>query len=147
MSNYKVIQLTNSAIGAVGANTMLPLGTITRKIQSSNNCCSTFNVTTTDSNIIYLNEPGYYRITYSGSVIAGAAGVVDISIIANSDSVYTASATAAEGDTVNITIPYEVRVSKNCCASPTNCPMSIQIQLGDTAITGGTSNLLIEKVY
>lgn len=148
MSNYKVLQLTNNNIGAVAIETLLPLGIITRKICYGNADCRTFELSTTNSNTVTLNTPGNYRITFNGSLVASAAGEVSISLIANGVSVYTTSVTAgAADDIVNLTLPYEVRVCPNCSGNPNNCPMTIQFELTGTAITGGTSNILIEKVY
>jgi hypothetical protein len=147
MSKYKLIQLTNATVGAVAENSYMPFGQITRRIQASDDCYNTFDVTTSGSNLIYINEPGYYDITYSASVIAEAAGIVTLSVVANGTTIYSVGATAAAGDTVNLTIPYIARVYKNCPSAPLNCPMSIQILLSGVAITGGTSNLLIEKTF
>ena len=147
MSNYKLIQLTNTVVGAVEVDSFMPFGAITRKIQTSDDCCNTFDVTTSGSNLIYLNEPGYYNITYSASVVAGDAGIVTLSLVANGNTIYSVASTAASGDTVNLTLPYTARVYKNCPSAPTNCPLSIQITLSGVAITGGTSNLLIEKTF
>jgi hypothetical protein len=147
MSKYKLIQLTNATVGAVAVNEYMPLGTITRRLQATDDCCNTFDVTTSSSDIIYINEPGYYNITYSASVIAGAAGIATLSLIANGVTIYSVGATAATGDTVNLTLPYIARVYKNCPSAPPNCPTSIQILLTGVAITGGTSNLSIEKTF
>jgi hypothetical protein len=147
MSNYKVIQLTNTAVGAVAVDEFLPLGVVTRKIQSGDNSCPTFNVTTTGANLVYLNEPGYYNITYSASLIAGAAGILTITLTSGGTEIYSVSSTATADGTVNVTLPYQVRVYKNCPNTPPTCPMPVQVQLSGVAVTGGTSNLLVEKVY
>jgi hypothetical protein len=151
MSKYKLIQLTNNSIPAIDANTILPLGLVTRRLNASMNDCSTFQLASSNTDTIYLNEPGYYKITYSATLSAGAAGAVGVSLLVNQTSTYSVSeeATAAE-DIVDLTLPYVVRVCPNCCSTPTNCPVAIQIQLGDVA-TGitpnpSTSNLIIEKI-
>ena len=148
MKNYRVLQLTNKTIGAVATNEFMPYGIITRKICYGKTNGGTFSVTTTGADTIYLQEAGNYRISYSASLVAAAVGDVTISLIANGVNVYEVTETiAAVGDTVNLTLPYEVRVCPNSCAVPTNCPMSIQVQLNGVAITSGTSNILVEKVY
>lgn len=150
MSKYRVLQLTNKAVGAVSVNDYMPFGIITRRISCGTGCgCdNTFTVTTTGANIVYLNEPGYYRITYSATLLADAIGVVSNALIANGVSVDTVGESAsAVGDSVNLTIVYMVRVLPNCDSVPNNAPMSIQIQNTGVAVTGGTSNLLIERVY
>ena len=148
MSRYRVLQLTNSATGAVLANEYMPFGNITRRVQDNCGNCSTFNVTTSQADIVYLNEVGNYNVTYSASLIAGAIGEVSVALIVNGTQVYEVGATAAAvGDVINITLPYQLRVCPNCSSSPNNCPVSIQIQLTGVAITGGQSNLLVERVY
>lgn len=148
MSKYRVLQLTNDAVAATVVDSFLPLGVITRRIQDNDGCCATFHVTTSNADTVYLNEVGNYDITYSASLIAGAVGEVSATLIANGTAVYEVGATiAAVGDVVNITLPYQVRVCPNCASSPNNCPMSIQIKLTGVEVTGGKSNLLIERVY
>lgn len=147
MNSYKMIQITNNNVGAVAADGYMPFGAVTRKIANGQSCPTPFYVTTSGADIIELTEPGYYRVTYNASVIAGTAGIVSLTLVAGGNEVYTASATAASGDTVNLTLPYEVRVFTNCDSVPTNCPLAVQIELGDVAITGGTANIIIEKVY
>jgi hypothetical protein len=151
MSKYKLIQLTNTNIGALTANTYIPLGLVTRRLNTPCNSCSTFQLANSSSDILYINEPGYYKITYSATLTAGAAGLMSVSLINNQNSIYTVSeeATAAE-DIVNITLVYTVRVCPNSCCNPGNCPLGIQFQLGDTATgitpNASTANLIVEKV-
>ena len=145
---YRVLQLTNTNIGAVAIDEFMPFGNITRKISSGNNCCQTFNVATTGADTIVLNEPGNYRITYNASLTAGAAGEIGVALLSNGNQVYSVdSSVGGEGSVVNLNLPYEVRVCPNSCAVPNNCPMTIQIKLTGVAITAGTSNILVEKVY
>ena len=150
MSRYKLVQLTNKSIGEIQAGDYLPVGMITRKINASTCNCNTFQIASSNSDIVYLNEPGSYKVTYTGSFAAGAAGVFAISLIANQETIFTAQETvAAADDLVNMNLSYVVRVCPNCCSSPANCPMSIQIQLGDLATSAtvdSTANLIIEKV-
>lgn len=148
MSTYRVLQLTNEAVGAVAVNGYAPLGRVTRRIQESCGSGTTFNVTTSQADIVYLNEVGNYDITYSASLIAGAIGEVSVSLIVNGTQVYEVGATAtAIDDVVNVTLPYQVRVCPNCAGAPNNCPVAIQIQVTGVAVTGGQSNLLVERVY
>jgi hypothetical protein len=152
MSKYKLIQLTNSSIGALDAQAFIPLGMVTRRVNAPMEPTSVFQVTSTTSDVLYVTEPGYYKITYAGTFTAAAAGTVSVTLVTNQEPVYTVSeeATAAE-DVVNVTLVYVIRVCPNCCSSPYNCPVGIQIQLGDTA-TGvtpdpSTANLIVERVY
>lgn len=152
MSKYKLIQLTNTAIGEIAADSNLPLGLITRKVNTNDTCCPTFQLASSLADTVYINEPGFYKVTYSATLTAGAAGLMSVSLIANQNSIYTVSedATAAE-DIVNLTLVYVIRVCPNSCSSPYNCPTSIQLKLGDvaTGITpnASTANLIIERVY
>lgn len=146
-NKYRVIQLTNSAIGAVAVTNFMPLGKVTRRITRCEANVSTFTTTTSGVNIVNINECGNYDITYNLSGIAAAAGVLIATLVVNGVNVYSASATAAAGATVNVTIPYQIRVLPNCAANPTNVPTDVQIQLNGVGITGGTSNFKIERVY
>ena len=150
MSSYRVIQLTNSNIGAVSVTNLLPLGVVTRRVNKAN-CgngeVSTFTLTTTGTNTVTINECGNYRITYSLSGVATAAGIMGTTLQVNGVDVYSVNATAAAGDTVNLTLPYEIRVLPNCASNTNNTPANISIQLTGIGITGGTSNLLVERVY
>jgi hypothetical protein len=152
MSKYKLIQLTNTNIGEILAGENIPLGLVTRKVNSNGCDCPVFQVASSNSDTVYINEPGFYKVTYSATLTAGAAGLMSVSLIANQNSIYTVSqeATAAE-DIVNITLVYVLRVCPNSCSSPYNCPTSVQLRLGDVA-TGitpdpSTANLIIERVY
>lgn len=147
MSKYRVIQLTNKTIGAVAVNGFMPFGNVTRKVQENACGCCTFNVTTSNADTVNLNEVGNYDVTYSASLTANGAGEVAVALIVNGTNVYEVSTTAASGDVVNVTLPYQVRVCPNCSGLPNNCPVAIQVQLTGVAITAGTSNLLIERVY
>lgn len=147
MSYYKAIQLTNTNVGAVAVDTLMPLGNLTRRINSEN--CTSYPFATTTSNIdtIVINDCGYYKITYNASVVAGAAGVVTFNILLNGNVIYTISETAAaEGDTVNMTGIYEIRVNPNSCCNPSNLPVNVQVELLTTALTGGNTNILVELV-
>ena len=144
---YQLLQLTNPAIGAVAVDALLPLGTITRKISTRDCCQPTFTVTTSGANTINLNDAGTYKITYTASLVAGAAGLVTINLVQNGTIVATASETAtAAGDTVNISLVYVVRALPNFAGLLTNLPSTIQITNTGVALTDGTSNILIEKV-
>lgn len=147
MSCYRVIQLTNTNIGAVTVNNLLPLGLITRRIFDKSGCCPTFTTNTTSTNVLTINECGNYNISYSLSGIASAAGIVTATILVNNTATYTVSTTVVAGATFNLTLPYQIRVLPNCASNPTNNPVNISIQLGGVGITGGTSNLLVERVY
>lgn len=148
MSKYRVLQITNKNILATQTNSNLLLGQITRRIQE--NCCenTTFNVSTTQADTIFLNESGNYNVFVSTSLNAESAGIVSIALFANNVNLYEVSETASVADnTVNLNLAYQIRVCPNCESSPNNSPLAIQIKLTGGAITGGQSNLIIERVY
>jgi hypothetical protein len=127
MTNAKILQLTNSAIGAVAANANLPLGVTTVIYPfDTNNCFPTYTVTSSTSDTLSINKSGTYRIVYSLSGIAGAAGEVTVVMNVNGVDKYSVSATATADGTVNITLPYEVYIPCNCATAPTNVPAAIQ---------------------
>ncbi len=147
MTSYKQIQLTNSAIGDVAIDAYMPLGRVTRRINAPYNCCNTFTVTTSDADSVVLNDVGFYKITYSLTATAAAAGEVTIALVTNGTSIYTVSqAIVDETAGVNLTLPYTIRVCSNCSATPDNLPVSVQIQNTGIALTGATSNIIIEKI-
>ena len=76
-----------------------------------------------------------------------AAGVLIVTLVVNGVNVYSSAATVATGATVNLTIPYQIRVLPNCPSNPNNNPANVQIQLNGVGITGGTSVLKITRVY
>jgi hypothetical protein len=151
MSKYKLIQLTNTNIGAIEANSLLPLGITTRRYNAPVDTCSTFEVASSAADTLYITEPGYYKITYSAVMTAGAAGLMSVALITNQNAVTSVSedVTAAE-DIVNLTLVYVIRVCPNCCSTPNNLPVAVQFELGDVALgitpSPSTSNLIIEKV-
>jgi hypothetical protein len=152
MSKYKLIQLTNTNIGATQAGANLPLGLVTRKINVNGCECPVFQVVSSEADTVYITEPGFYKITYSATMTAGAAGLMSVTLVTNQSDVYTVSedATAAE-DIVDLDLTYVIRVCPNSCSSPYNCPTAIQFKLGDVA-TGitpnpSTANLIVERVY
>lgn len=148
MSRYRVLQMTNQTVGAVTVDGFMPLGVVTRRIQETCGGGTTFNVTTSQSDTVYLNEVGNYNVTYSGSLVASAEGEISVALIANGTQIYEVGSTAAaQGDVVNVTLPYQVRVCPNCASAPNNCPVAIQVQLTGIAVTSGQANLLIERVY
>lgn len=144
---YRVIQLTNKSIGAQDVDTYLPLGKITRRINCKNYESVPFSTASSDIDAVVVNETGYYRVTYTASLVASAAGIITVNLVTNENTVYSVSETAAEGATVNLAFVYEIRVCPNSDCNPYNVPVNIQTQLTTTAISSGTSNLLVEKVY
>lgn len=146
MSGYKLLQMTNNAIGAVAVNGLVPLGAITRRIANSAGGGVPFEVTTSGADTVNLTAPGYYRITYSLKAVSAAAGIVTASLLVGGNVVESAAITAGDGATITLNIPYVVRVFNNCNSMPTNYPMPVQIKITTTGIASGESNLIVERV-
>lgn len=144
---YRMIQLTNNAVPAVAASALVPLGTITRKVSPRGNCCPTFTVSYTGADTVEISEAGYYRVEYTLSGAAAAAGVAEIALLAGGNVLTTASATAAEGDEVHLSLVFMVRAFRNCDALPSNLPLTIQIRNAGVGLTSAVGNMLIERAF
>lgn len=144
---YKMIQLTNKNIQAVAAASLIPLGIITRRVSPNRDNCTTFDVVSTADDTVTINRCGYYRVIYNITAVASAAGVITFNLLVGGTSVYSASVTAADGASVNVTIPYMLRAFANCESLPANLPLTIQIENAGVALTSATADLLIEKTY
>lgn len=146
-NKYKQIQLTNSAIGDVAADGFIPLGRVTRRVNAPYQTSGTFQVASTDANAVSIQEPGFYKVTYSITAQTAAAGTVTIELIANGTSIHSVSSdVATEATPINLTLPYTIRVCPNCCSTPDNCPVALQIQSTGEALTGNSGNLIVEKI-
>lgn len=146
MTNARILQLTNSTIGAVATNANMPLGVTTVVYPyDTNNCFPTYTVQSSSSDTLVINKPGTYRFIYNASVVGTDAGNVVFALKVNGTTKYSVTAQAAAGGTVNLTIPYEIYVPCNCQSAPSNVPAYIQIQNTGVALTSGTSNLIVSK--
>ena len=143
---YQFIQLTDNTVGAVATDALLPLGVVTRRYGNGSCCANTFVVSTSGSDTITINESGYYKLSYTGSLSPEAAGEITFTLTANGISVVSVSDTVAAADDVtNISLEYIIRVFPNCSAI-NNIPVIVQIVNEGVALTGGTSNLIVEKI-
>ena len=146
-SAYKQIQLTNKTITSVAVDQFFPLGTVTRRINAPYNCCNTFVVSSSTNDTVVLNDPGFYKVTYSLTATAAAAGEVTVALVTNGTSVYSVTQTIVdEANAVNLTLVYTVRVAPTYGSAPENVPVALQLQNTGIALTGETANLVIEKV-
>lgn len=145
---YRLLQLTNAAIGPIPAATLLPVGIMTRRIVQEDACQNTFDVTTSVNNAIYINETGFYKITYTGYLTAAAAGDIIVELRINGVTMATATVTATAAGTVPVVFTFVTRVLSNCCGNVQNAPALVQLYNADTsvALSGGRSNLIIERV-
>jgi hypothetical protein len=146
MTNAKILQLTNSTIGAIAVNGNMPLGVTTVVYPFDvSNCFPTYTITSSTSDTLVINKSGTYNFIYNASVIATGAGEVTLGLVVNGVTKYTTSVTATAAGTVNITLPYEIYIPCNCASSPNNVPTYIQVQSTGVALTSGTSNLIVSK--
>jgi hypothetical protein len=143
----KLLQLTNSGIGAVAADGFMPLGITTVSFPTSNitDCGPTFTVTSSLSDTVQINKAGTYSVVYSLTAVAEAAGLVTIALVVNGVTKYVVSTTATADGTVNLTLPWELYVPCNCCTNPLSVPAIVQLQNTGVALTSGASNLIIDK--
>jgi hypothetical protein len=147
MTSYKLIQLTNTTVGAVDVNENIPFGTVTRRINAPYSCCNTFVLASSNTDTVTINDTGFYKITYSLSAVTAAAGTVTTSLMINGTSVYSVSAYAADADSpVNVTLPYVIRVCPSGTTNAVVSPVTVQVQNSGAALTGNTSNIIIEKI-
>lgn len=143
--NYRVIELQNNNIGAVAINGFMPLGHVTRRISTTTGSGVPFDITTSGADTVQLTSKGYYKVIYSASLAVSAAATVQLCLLVNGTEVYNVTGTSGGAGSINLTLPKEVRVFANCAACSTNCPVNLQIQLKGSAITGGTSNLIVDS--
>jgi hypothetical protein len=129
MTNAKILQLTNSAIGAITTDSNMPLGVATVIYPfDTNNCFPTYTVQSSSSDTLVVNKPGTYNFIYSASVVADEVGNVTFAVKVNGVSKYSVSSTVATaGSTINLTIPFEIYVPCNCASVPNNVPAYIQV--------------------
>lgn len=144
---YKQIQLTNNNIASVEADAFIPLGKVTRRINAPYNCCNTFILTSSTDDTLVLNDTGFYKVTYSLTATAAAAGTITVALITDGTSIHTVSQSIVdETSPVNLTLVYTIRVCPNCASAPDNVPVSLQIQNTGVALTGQSANLIVEKI-
>lgn len=146
-NSYKQIQLTNPSIGDVAVDAYLPYGRVTRRINAPYNCCNTFTIASSTSDTVVINDTGFYKVTYSLTGSAEAVGTITIALVVNGTPLYEVSQyVAAADELVNLTLPYTIRVCTSCSSSPENVPASVQIQNTGVALTGASSNMIVEKL-
>lgn len=143
---YRLLQLTNSNIGAVAADAMIPVGIMTRQITQGSKCQPTFAVTTSANDALYINEAGFYRITYNAYVTVAAAGTIEVELQINGVTMQTAEVTVAAAGTYLVSFVFVTRAYCNCNDGPSNLPILIQLENTGIALTGGTSNLILERI-
>ena len=145
-SNYRLLQLINTAIGPVAAGAAIPLGVQNRAVETVPNCRNTFTVTTTANNVVYVKEAGLYKVTYTAYLTVGGAGDIIVNLQVNGATVQTATVTVAAAGTYLVTFTY---VTSTYVALPVNAPLAVNVQLASTsvALTGGSSVMQFERTY
>lgn len=143
---YRLLQLTNSNLGAVAEDAMIPVGILTRQVTQGSKCQPTFAVTTSANNAVYINESGFYKITYTAYVTVADAGTIEIELQINGVTMQTAIVTAAAAGTYLVSFVFMTRAFCNCNNGPANLPVLVQLENTGIALTGGTSNLILERV-
>ena len=144
-ANYRLIEMQNTAVGAVASGAFMPFGKVTRRVSNSAGCGVPFQVAYSGADIIQITQKGYYKVEYNASVTVGGAGDITFVLMANGTPIYSITHHVTAAGTYNLNFPKEVRVFANCPSCATNCPMDIQVQLAGLAITGGTSNIIIDS--
>ena len=143
---YRLLQLVNTAIGAVAVGSAIPLGVQNQSVETVPNCQNTFVVTTTANNVVYVKEAGLYKVAYTAYLTVGGAGDIIVNLQVNGVTVQTATVTVAAAGTYLVTFTYVTSTYK---AVPNNAPLAVNVQLGSTsvAVTGGSSVMQVERVY
>ena len=148
---YKMIQVTNlptAPFGAVAIGGVIPLGVVTHKVGGCNCNQPTFTVTTSGANTVSINNTGLYRVTFDASVVATAAGDVTLNLVQNGTVIASATQTAVAGETVNLSLTRIIAAYNTFGGVVPTIPANIQItNTGTTALTSGTSNLIVERIY
>lgn len=126
------IYVANPTAVALGADSVIPLGAIVRRF----GCALNLN-----GNGVNLLENGYYDVKASVSYTPTAAGVVTVALLADGVAVpgASAAATAAAGDTINLSI---VAMVKRCCDSTGT--LTLQVDAAGTLVNVA---VVTEKVY
>lgn len=133
MSCKSLIYTALVAPVAVLADSIIPLGAIVRRY----GCALAMN-----GNGVSVNEPGYYDIKVSGTVLPDAAGAITATMLADGVAIPGATATAtaaAAGDAVNLSI---VGALRKCGCE---CPQVLTVQLS-AAGTVDNMALVVERV-
>ena len=148
---YKMIQVSNLPTAPLGAvatgGALFPLGVITHRIGCGTCSQPTFTVQTSGANTVTVNDCGYYRVTFGANVVATDAGLVTLNLVQNGAIVYSVSETAVAGETVNLGFTFIVRATPNYGVGLPTMPANLQITNTGVALTGGTSNLIVERIY
>lgn len=130
MSCKSSIKVVTTASTTVVANGTIPLTTIVRRYGCALN---------QSGNSILLNEPGYYKISVSGTFTAPAAGVVSMTLQQNGSAttggIASTTITTATTEVRSLSFTDEVRVT--CGTAPST------ISLLNSGVAATYSNVLV----
>lgn len=89
---------------------------------------------------VFVTSEGYFNVDASVTYVAGAAGIVTVTLLRDGAIIPGASAsvTVADGDTVTLTIPSSVIREKCCCESTITAVI--------TGVIGSVTNATIRVV-
>lgn len=89
---------------------------------------------------VFVTSEGYFNVDASVTYVAGAAGIVTVTLLRDGAIIpgASASATVADGDTVTLTIPSSVIREKCCCESTITAVI--------TGVIGSVTNATIRVV-
>ena len=139
----KILQVTNSAIPTVAVNTNMPFGIPT--INCPSDCCrNTFNVISSNADVIIINRSGYYKVTYNASIIPAAAGNLTLSLKLNGVIIDTLTVTATADAALAVAFSKYLYIPCNCQLNPNSIPARLELTLGGVQVTSGTSNIIVE---
>ena len=133
MSCKSLIYTALTSPTAVLADGIIPLGALVRRY----GCALAVN-----GNGVNVNEPGYYDIKVSVTVLPDAAGAIAATVLADGVEIPGATATgtaAAAGDAVNLSI---ASVLRKCGCE---CPQMLTVQLSASGTVDNMA-LVIERM-
>lgn len=139
----RLIQITNSSIGAVADGAKMPLGVADINC-SCQNCPSVYDLVSSNADVVRVGRGGYYCVKYFASVVAAAAGTMAITLYVGGTAVYTFSQTVVEGETVSVAFERYIYLANNCNVLPNAIPAYVSFGLSGVALTGGVSTTIIE---
>lgn len=139
VSSCSLLQLTNPNIGAVVANSPVPLGVPTQATLCNNGI---YIYTSSQNNTVYITKRGQYRLTYVASITVAEAGNIVFNLVQNgvvTQPLVSTTVTAAAAGTYLVVLDFVVDVQ---CGQ---VPPRYQVYTTG-AITGGNSNLIVDKI-
>ena len=144
-TNYRLIEMQNTGMGAVASGALMPFGRVTRRIATTTGNGVPFQVMHSGADTIQITSKGYYKVQYNATLTAGGAGDITLVLLANGVPTYSITHHATAAGNYNLNFAKVVRVFANCQSCSTNCPMDIQIKNAGIAVNGGTSDIIVDS--